>query len=62
MDDAEKQAMETYQIGENLYGLSLYELEARIVAYRTEITRLEAELKKKSTERSAADALFAQKS
>lgn len=62
MDDAEKQAMETYQIGENLYGLSLYELEARIVAYRTEITRLETELKKKSTERSAADALFAQKS
>ena len=48
-------------VGEDLYGLSLHELEARIAAYEGEIARLRAELAKKSGERSAADALFAPK-
>ena len=50
-----------YVIGEDLYGLSLHELDARIAAYEDEIARLRAELAKKSGERSAADALFAPK-
>ena len=58
MDD-EAKAPDGYAIGEELYGLSLHELEARITAYRAEIARLEAELAKKRGERSAADALFA---
>lgn len=47
--------------GEDLYGLSVKELEQRIMDYRGEIIRLEAELSKKSAERSAADALFGKK-
>lgn len=61
MDEAEKRAAESYQIGESLYGLSLYELKARIAAYEAEIVRLKVELEKKSSERSAADALFSPK-
>lgn len=51
-----------FQIGEDLYGLSVHELQARIEAYGAEIERLSRELEKKSAERSAADALFAPKS
>lgn len=46
------------KVGEDLYGLSLYELEQRISLYQDEITRLKTEMSKKSEERSAADALF----
>jgi len=49
-------------LGEDLYGLSVHELEQRIESYGVEITRLKAELVKKSSERSAADALFGKKS
>jgi len=45
-------------IGEDLYGLSLSELEQRIADYGAEIIRLKAEIAKKSSERSAAEALF----
>ncbi len=45
-------------LGEDLYGLSVHELQQRIEDYRSEIIRLEAELAKKTSERSAADALF----
>ncbi|MGB6230324.1 MAG: DUF1192 domain-containing protein [Litorimonas sp.] len=55
------QGADTYRIGEDLYGLSLHELDARIDAYEAEILRLKAEREKKGTERSAADALFAPK-
>lgn len=50
-----------YQIGEDLYGLSVHELGARIEAYEVEILRLKRELEKKSSERLAADALFSPK-
>lgn len=50
--------IESYRIGEGLYGLSLFELEARIEAYNAEIIRLRHELAKKSDEKQAADALF----
>ncbi|MEM9600085.1 MAG: DUF1192 domain-containing protein [Pseudomonadota bacterium] len=60
--DPKPSEVETYRIGESLYGLSVHELEARIAAYGEEILRLEVERDKKSRERSAADALFAPKS
>lgn len=44
--------------GEDLYGLSVKELQSRIEIYRLEIERLGVELKKKEGERSAADLLF----
>jgi uncharacterized small protein (DUF1192 family) len=45
-------------VGEDLYAFSVAELEERIDRLRREIERTEAELKKKSSERAAADALF----
>ncbi len=48
--------------GEDLYGLSVEELKARIVTYREEVERLTKELAKKESERSAADMIFKPKS
>ncbi len=48
--------------GEDLYGLSLAELSARIKIYQIEIARLESETVKKEAEAQAAHAVFAQKS
>lgn len=50
--------IETYRVGEGLYGLSLFELEARIEAYSAEIIRLRAEMEKKAIGKQAADHLF----
>ena len=50
--------MSRYAIGENLYGLSIHEIEARIEAYTAEIERLRGELARKSRDKDAADALF----
>lgn len=44
--------------GEDLYGHSVAELEERIVRLNAEIERTQAELKKKTAERAAADSLF----
>jgi len=51
----------TYRIGDDLYGLSVHELDARILAYTSEIERLRGELDKKNREKHAADALFSKK-
>lgn len=48
--------------GEDLYGLSVSELDARIAVYREEIVRLEAERVKKQAEADAAHAIFGDKS
>jgi uncharacterized small protein (DUF1192 family) len=45
-------------LGESLEALSIAELERRIEALRTEIARVEAELKRKRDQSAAADALF----
>jgi len=47
--------------GEDLYGLSVSELDDRIVLYQAEITRLEAERTKKQAESDAAHAIFGKK-
>ena len=51
----------TVSLGDELYGLSVHELEDRIQALRGEITRVERELEKKKSDRSAADSLFGTK-
>lgn len=48
--------------GEDLYGLSVSELDERITIYRAEIARLEAERMKKQAESEAAHAIFDKKS
>lgn len=45
-------------IGENLDSISVTELEQRIEALDSEISRLRAEIAKKQASRSAADAFF----
>ena len=48
--------------GEDLYGLSVSELNDRITLYQSEIVRLEAERVKKQAESDAAHAIFGKKS
>lgn len=50
-----------FDIGEDLYGVSIAELETRMEVLTNEISRIERELLKKQKEFSAADNLFAQK-
>ena len=57
-----RQSDTEFKIGEDLYGVSVAELSARVAALRAEITRIEAELTKKESDLSAADLLFAPKS
>lgn len=47
--------------GEDLYGLSVSELDERITLYQDEIVRLEAERVKKQAEADAAHAIFGKK-
>jgi len=47
--------------GEDLYGLSVSELDERIAIYQSEIKRLEAERVKKQAESDAAHAIFGKK-
>lgn len=62
MDDNDVRQSETkFEIGEDLYGVSVSELKERVQVLREEITRIEAELTKKSKDLSAADLLFAPK-
>lgn len=48
--------------GEDLYGLSVSELDSRIAIYQAEIVRLEGERAKKQAESDAAHAIFSKKS
>ncbi len=50
-----------FAIGEDLYGVSVAELELRVGVLEDEISRIKTELAKKQVELSAADKLFAQK-
>jgi len=58
MDDDVRQSETVFQIGEDLYGVSVDELNSRLSVLKAEITRIELELTKKSAELSAADLLF----
>lgn len=61
-DDLPQSRENPPQPGEDLYGLSVSELDARIALYQTEITRLQAEREKKRAETDAAHAIFGKKS
>lgn len=61
-DDLPKSSENPPSPGEDLYGLSVSELEARILVYQLEIVRLQAERAKKQTESEAAHAIFGKKS
>ena len=58
MDDDVRQSETTFQIGEDLYGVSVDELNERLSVLKAEISRIELELTKKSAGLSAADLLF----
>ena len=57
-DDDVRQSDTKFQIGEDLYGVSVDELKTRTKVLEAEIARIEAELAKKSADLSAADSLF----
>ena len=57
LDDA-PQKPTNMVIGENLDSISVTELEQRIQALESEISRLRAEIAKKQASRNAADAFF----
>ncbi len=62
MDDLELMRQSgTISIGDDLYGLSIKELEARITQFEAEIIRVKRELEKKTQEMNAADSLFGPK-
>ena len=58
MDDDVRQSETLFQIGEDLYGVSVDELNERLSVLKAEISRIELELTKKSADLSAADLLF----
>ena len=58
MDDDVRQSETTFQIGEDLYGVSVDGLNERLSVLKAEISRIELELTKKSADLSAADLLF----
>jgi len=62
MDDDVRQSETMFQIGEDLYGISVDELNDRLGVLKAEVSRIELELTKKSAELSAADLLFKPKS
>lgn len=61
MSDDVRQSDTKFELGEDLYGVSVDELKARLELLQTEISRIEAELTKKKSDLSAADLLFAPK-
>ena len=58
MSDNMRQSETKFQIGDDLYGVSVDELNTRLSILKAEISRIELELSKKSAELSAADLLF----
>ena len=57
-----RQTETIFQIGDDLYGVSVDELKRRLERLKAEMGRIETELAKKSTDLSAADMLFKPKS
>ncbi|GEM_PF-1162376 len=47
-----------FQLGEDLYGVSIDELRERVTALTQEISRIDAEIDKKTRERASADSIF----
>jgi len=62
MRDDVGQSETKFDIGDDLYGISVDELETRVGILKEEISRIELELGKKLADLSAADMLFKPKS
>ena len=60
-DDSPRSSVNPPTPGEDLYGLSVSELDDRIALYRAEIERVRAERVKKQAESDAAHAIFTKK-
>ncbi len=60
-DDHPRTRTKTPSPGEDLYGLSVSELDERVAIYKAEIERLEVERDKKQAETNAAHAIFGKK-
>jgi len=60
-DDDRPKKKVTHEIGQDLSLLSVSELQQRITLMRAEIGRLEADIAKKQSSRSAADMFFKKK-
>lgn len=58
MEDLAKTDETDFQIGGDLYGVSVMQLKARLILLQDEILRVNAELSKKEAEMSAAHNLF----
>jgi len=58
MSDELRQSETTFDIGDDLYGVSVAELNMRLDVLKGEISRIELELTKKSADLSAADLLL----
>ena len=61
MSDDVRQSETKFAIGDDLYGVSVTELETRITRLQEEVKRIEVELLKKKRDLSSADLLFAPK-
>ena len=61
MSDDVRQSETKFELGEDLYGVSVAELKQRLQLLQAEISRIEGELAKKQKELSAADQLFGPK-
>lgn len=59
--DEPRQKRNNFTIGEDLYGVSVAELQERISLLNTEIARIEVELTKKQKDFDAAQLLFSPK-
>jgi uncharacterized small protein (DUF1192 family) len=57
-DELQKKPAPKVSLGDNLETLSIGELERRMVDFRNEIARIEAELARKRAHEAAASALF----
>lgn len=57
-DGDEPRTANVHELGQSLDGLSVSDLEERIAALRTEIERLETDLRAKQQSRDAASAAF----
>jgi len=58
LDETPRPSKASHELGQDLYALSIHELQERMEQLRAEITRLEAEIARKQAVKSAAADIF----